>query len=245
MLIHLLSVESPSILADELGPRDPSQPWIMLGLEAPLHDNRWFRNDYRNLNGVFNRTMHYRRDSDIKILHGFVVRRGWEASPLPQVWRRPPHVFQDSGVERKLVVAFISNCEDFSGRLEYVNELRRHAPIDVYGECGDLKCGKPLYAHGRYRADQEPCLQMAGQAYLFYLAFENALCTDYVTEKLYNMLHYPIVPMVRGAAEYSTLLPPHSYIDARTHSPPELAQRLLHLARHPKVRHYCLLSFHL
>lgn len=245
MLIHLLSVESPNILAAELGPRDPSQPWIMFEPETHIKGNVFFNNDYHNLNGVFNRTMHFRRDSDIRILHGFVVRRGWEASLLPPVWRRHPHVQQDPSVTRKLAVAFISNCNDFSGRLKYVTELRRHAPIDVYGQCGDLKCGKSMYTHDGYRADQDPCLQLAGQTYLFYLAFENALCTDYVTEKLYNLLYYPVVPVVLGGAEYSILLPQHSYINAQAYSPTQLAQKLLHLADHPKVRSivHCIILY--
>ncbi|XP_050687630.1 3-galactosyl-N-acetylglucosaminide 4-alpha-L-fucosyltransferase FUT3-like isoform X2 [Eriocheir sinensis] len=234
VLIHLRSVESPSSLASELGPRDPSQPWIMFEPETHLLGNVVFYNNYRSLNGVFNRTMHYRRDSDVRMLHGFVVRRGREASVLPPVWRRPPHVQQDPSVDRKLAVAFISNCNDASGRLDYVTKLRRHAPVDVYGRCGDLKCGGSLYTLEDYRADQEPCLQFAGLTYLFYLAFENALCADYVTEKLYNLLYYPIVPVVLGAAEYPLLMPPHSYINARDYSPAQLAQKLLHLAHHPK-----------
>lgn len=57
-----------------------------------------------------------------------------------------------------------------------------------------------------------------------------------MTEKLYNLLYYPIVPVVLGAAEYPLLMPPHSYINARDYSPAQLAQKLLHLAHHPKVR---------
>lgn len=50
---------------------------------------------------------------------------------------------------------------------------------------------------------------------------------DYVTEKAFNILKYNLLPVVRGGANYSAFLPPHSYIDASKMTPSELAQ-LLH-----------------
>nr|XP_045601874.1 3-galactosyl-N-acetylglucosaminide 4-alpha-L-fucosyltransferase FUT3-like [Procambarus clarkii] len=233
VLIHLSSVKSKDQLIQDLGRRDASQPWIMFEAETHLRANLMYMNDYKTLNGVFNRTMHYRQDSDIHVLHGFVVRRGGEASLLPPSWRRQPELQQINNTQR-LAVAFVSNCDDDSGRLKYIEALKKHAPIDVYGKCGDLKCGHSLNTNKGYRIDWEPCMQYAGHHYLFYLAFENALCKDYVTEKLYNLLYYPIVPVVLGAADYSALLPPKSYINALDYTPEQLARRLQYLALHPK-----------
>lgn len=50
--------------------------------------------------------------------------------------------------------------------------------------------------------------------YFFYLSFENSLCKDYLTEKVFNIMQYDIVPVVYGGSNYSNHLPPHSYIDA-------------------------------
>nr|XP_053633321.1 alpha-(1,3)-fucosyltransferase C-like [Cherax quadricarinatus] len=233
VLIHLVSVENKEKLLKDLGTRDLSQPWIMFEVETYLKGNIMFHNDYKSLDGVFNRTMHYRQDSDVHLLHGFVVRRGRETSLLPPTWRRQPELQQINNTQN-LAVAFVSNCKDNSGRLKYIEALKKHAPIDVYGKCGSLKCGHSLYTHHGYRIDLEPCMQYAGHHYLFYLAFENALCKDYVTEKLYNLLYYPIVPVVLGAADYSTLLPPGSYISAQDYTPEQLAQKLKYLADHPK-----------
>ncbi|XP_042242965.1 3-galactosyl-N-acetylglucosaminide 4-alpha-L-fucosyltransferase FUT3-like isoform X2 [Homarus americanus] len=233
VLIHLLSVKSAEKLSEELGTRDQSQPWIMFEPETHFKGNVMFRNDYKLLNGVFNRTMHYRRDSDILMLHGFVVRRGRDASLLPPTWRRQPELHQINNTQ-KLAVAFISNCKDKSGRLEYIEALKKYAPIDVYGKCGELKCGHSLFTNEGYRIDLEPCMKYAGHHYLFFLAFENALCKDYVSEKLYNLLYYPMVPVVLGGADYSALLPPNSYINAQEYSPQQLAEKLQHLANHPK-----------
>lgn len=234
ILVHLNSVERVDKLYTTLGPRDPTQPWIMFEPESHFNGNIFFLNDYRSLNGVFNRTMHYRWDSDILLLHGFVVHRGRDASLIPPIWRRQPEL-RHVNKTRRLAVAFVSNCRDTSGRLQYITSLKQHVQVDVYGDCGDLKCGQSLFIHYSYRIDQEPCMQYAGHNYLFYLAFENALCKDYVTEKLYNLMYYSMVPVVLGGADYSAILPPNSYIDARDYTPEELGQRLQYLANNPKV----------
>ena len=49
--------------------------------------------------------------------------------------------------------------------------------------------------------------------YKFYLAFENALCPDYVTEKFFRTLKLPVVPIVMGGDNYENLVPPGSFID--------------------------------
>jgi len=63
--------------------------------------------------------------------------------------------------------------------------------------------------------------------YKFYLAFENSLCPDYVTEKFYRALDKEVVPIVYGGADYSDYAPSHSYINiADFKSPKELADYL-------------------
>ena len=57
---------------------------------------------------------------------------------------------------------------------------------------------------------------MLERQYKFYLSFENSLCPDYVTEKLYNPLLYSTVPVVYNGADYESMMAPrHSYIDVR------------------------------
>ena len=64
--------------------------------------------------------------------------------------------------------------------------------------------------------------------FYFYLAFENSICNDYVTEKFFRGLQVtisnqespcekqdiqaPVVPIVLGGANYSALAPNHSFI---------------------------------
>ena len=40
----------------------------------------------------------------------------------------------------KLVAWVVSNCDAKSGRNRYVEELKKHISVDIYGKCGSLKC---------------------------------------------------------------------------------------------------------
>lgn len=206
----------------------------MLENETHLRANLNSHLKYSELNGIFNRTFYFRSDADIRMIHGFIVRRGMEASLLPPHWVRQPEMGRENAT-RLIAVAYISDCIDHSGRLKYISELKKHITVDVYGKCGSLKCGAPRIAKARVRVDTDPCLNAAARKYYFYLAFENAICKDYVTEKLYNVLYYPMVPVVLGGANYSSLLPPNSYIDATQHTPAALAKILVRIAGDPEV----------
>ncbi|KAG7176366.1 Alpha-(1 3)-fucosyltransferase C-like 7, partial [Homarus americanus] len=233
VVVYLRGVPSRGRVLNQLAPRDPTQPWIVSTFEAPPRANSIHHIEYRSLNGVFNRTMLYRRDSDVMVPHGFIVRRD-EATLLPASWRVPPPSHRGDWHTRKPIVAFISNCRAKSGRLAYVHALQKHIPVDVYGHCGPLKCGKTMYVYHLYDPTKYECFRKAGETYLFVLAFENSLCTDYVTEKVYNLLFYPMVPIVLGSANYSALLPPNSYLDAQQYTPEQLAAKLKFLANNPE-----------
>ena len=87
--------------------------------------------------------------------------------------------------------------------------------------------------------------------YYFYLAFENSRCKDYVTEKFFRgmqvtnivvmvlalawLLQGFVIPVVLGGSGYSSIAPPHSYIDVRDYaSPQHLAQYMIHLINNRK-----------
>lgn len=75
---------------------------------------------------------------------------------------------------------------------------------------------------------------MLDTVYWFYLSFENSLCVDYVTEKLYNALEHHIVPVVFGGADYNRFMPPGSYIDAQAfRTATELVEHLRYLMDNP------------
>ena len=85
--------------------------------------------------------------------------------------------------------------------------------VDVFGACGSGKC--------------EDCPVTVERDYMFYLSFENSLCDQYVTEKLWQWLKKDIVPVVMGQHNYSAIVPPHSVINAMDFpEPKDLASHL-------------------
>lgn len=124
---------------------------------------------------------------------------------------------------RDVLVAIMgSNCGGANHRWEYVNQLKKYIDIDVYGSCGDLKCP------GHFRSD---CEKLGN--YLFYLAFENSNCDEYVTEKVWwNAYHKNSIPIVMGGVDgtYEKLLPYGSYLNVdKFANPATLAEYLLHI----------------
>lgn len=126
----------------------------------------------------------------------------------------------------RLAAWMASHCTTESRREELVAALRRSIAITTVGKCGELRCGK--------NHKDVHCYKWLAASHLFYLSFENAVCDDYHTEKLWRPLEYAMVPVVYGAPTLINILPFDSYIDATTFSSPAaLAAHLLHLATHP------------
>ena len=68
--------------------------------------------------------------------------------------------------------------------------------VDIFGTCPDGS-GKPKC---------KDCFQRVERDYMFYLAFENSFCDDYVTEKMWRWLKKDVVPVVMGKADYSGMI---------------------------------------
>ena len=193
----------------------------------------------RQLRGVINRTMTLREDSDIVARHGRVEARTQPRTEaeleaaFSQQPRRPGADFLPGGNSSSSpgkvpapVVWFVSHCNDFNGRFKYVQWLQKHIGVDIFGECGPRTCGKTRNMGRRYSLHRDPCFRMVNKNYRFYLSFENAVCRDYVTEKVFNSLQLNTIPVLLGGANYTRLLPPGSFINAGDHATPE------HLAAH-------------
>jgi len=115
----------------------------------------------------------------------------------------------------KMAAAFTSNCATTNDRMDYITTLQAFITVDVYGACGPLKCP---------RSTSQTCFEKLKKDYKFYLAFENANCKDYITEKLYlNAYQNDVVPVVLGGHpyDYKAMAPPHSYIHVEDFDSPE------------------------
>uniref|UniRef100_A0A224YN01 Fucosyltransferase n=1 Tax=Rhipicephalus zambeziensis TaxID=60191 RepID=A0A224YN01_9ACAR len=191
--------------------RAPFQKWVYWSLEPPWHTPVAL---LRGLNNTINWTMTYRLDSDI--LDNYVTmtklmpaKQPYSKQSLERIWKR----------KFKMAAWAVSSCETSGKREHYVQELRKYIDVDVYGNCGENHCSRKM---------ETACYKMFARDYFFYLSFENCICRDYVTEKLFKPLRHDIIPVVYGGANYSDAAPPGSYIDVLSFESP------MHLARHLK-----------
>jgi hypothetical protein len=85
-----------------------------------------------------------------------------------------------------------------------VRELRKHIKIDIYGNCKNLNSKKDPCANLNYK-EYKNCHKNLYKQYKIYLAFENSLCNDYITEKFWNFYQEDhifdsnVIPLVKGA----------------------------------------------
>ena len=185
--------------------RNPQQKFIFFAKES---ETRTFTVPVY-MKGIFNVTMSHRLDSDIPVPYG-AIKRKLPSDPRP----KPGMNF--AAKKTRLAAWVVSHCNTPSKREEYVIKMQQFMKVDVYGRCGPMKC------------PPAGCWGYINERYKFYLAFENSLCVDYVTEKLYRTLyHGKMIPVLLGGANYSALLPEKSFIDvADFNSPRELSRYL-------------------
>ena len=222
--------------------RRSNQRYVMYFSESPLN----YDYEYDRFSNFFNWTMTYRLDSDIPNPYGRIVQRQQQKMYVPNLlelgqWGHTydPKEFtislESKGSEKfralahrpRAVAWIVSHCGTGSDRERYVNELRRHIQVDIYGLCGNGRC-ESCPANNF----QNPlcCADNIERDYMFYLAFENSLCDQYVTEKLWSWLKKDILPVVLGQANYTAITPPHSVINAMNYpNPKDLAAHLLKL----------------
>ena len=214
--------------------RFPHQRFIFLLFETlpgTAHLPCFSRRNY------YNWTMSHRRDSDIYVgkPYGALRKLG---DGTEQVNRLPPKLqtgqrlakpeellnrqYPQLANRTKLIAWFNSHCPTHSQREDYVKELAKHIQVDIYGKCGPLEC----------LPRNDPRCDVVLDKYRFYLAAENSLCPDYVTEKFYRALMNDIVPIVIGGADYAQYAPPNSYVNvADFRSPKDLADYLLFISK--------------
>ena len=172
------------------------RPWIVYISESPAYTNL---DSFPKIAQEFDMIMSYRFDSDFVAPYGSFVNRTKTIS-------RPKVDFKNKTRE---VAWFASNCVTESQRENYVKELQKYINIDVYGFCGKIM------GTGHYHCPKSKsvfCDKMLESKYKFYLSFENSvsknfnyskyyqhklfqICKDYVTEKLFRILKYDVIPV--------------------------------------------------
>uniref|UniRef100_A0AAQ5ZU62 Fucosyltransferase n=1 Tax=Amphiprion ocellaris TaxID=80972 RepID=A0AAQ5ZU62_AMPOC len=191
-------------------PRPRGQRWAWMTLEAPPHNGNLY--PFAN---IFNMTITYRRDADITVPYGELLPKEDEG-----------RLVEDNLQEKTTLICWVvSNYKSHHKRSQVYSELNAIVPVKVYGRWIQT----PL--------DSSALLPTISHCY-FYLAFENSVSKDYITEKLwYNAYESGAVPVVLGAplSDYKAVAPPHSFIHVDEFaSVRELANYLQELAKDKK-----------
>ncbi|CAG5114956.1 unnamed protein product [Candidula unifasciata] len=185
-------------------PRRPAgQIWVKCYWESPAHYG--YPTPYKPWMNAFNWTFNYRTDSDIFAPNNRLA------------WRNSAHLLPDSAYleisqkKTRNVAWFVSNCHTQSQREVYVKEMQKYIDVDIYGNCGTHSCK---------RAEEGECERALTSTYKFYLSFENSLCKDYVTEKLFRNIEFRshIIPVVRGGFDYNKYIPSGAFINTANFS---------------------------
>lgn len=183
------------LLPSDLPSRKPRfQKYVYWSSEPPEHMNTL------EMPIMFEWSMTYRLDSHIVNPQTIISRPAAPAVTLSKwsayrLWRTKSRIAARESV----------SCKVSGIQHDYIDELQRLIIVDDFGKCGVNNCNT---------FGTEQCEIIFERDYLFYLAFEDAFCKDYVSERFYEMLELNIVPVVLGAANYSVIAPPGSYIDA-------------------------------
>lgn len=191
--------------------RSVRQLYVLLGVEPA-----WVHPLPGIFNKFFNLTWTYKLSSDI--VHPYLLIKnvfGNIIGPkLNMQWMNikdlPPinnYIVQKLQNKRIAAVWVATNCFA-QPRLNFVRYLRHELTkyghrMDTYGFCGNLSCPKiPTERNGVLTN----CYAKIESDYYFYLAFENSMTEDYVTEKVLHGLQHFAVPVVFGGADYTRYL---------------------------------------
>ena len=179
--------------------RNPNQLWAFYTLESQRRSFCSTHYKIEDLDDWFNITSTFKLKStmihdykpfpsfnDLKnnarYLKGFVNFRKDDEEPSMAHFQRE---LDKKPKNASLALWFVSHCETPSKREEFAKDLSKHISIDIFGECSsEFKSSKtdPCKNIKDSTLSNECNIQMFN-SYKFYLAFENSLCDEYVTEK--------------------------------------------------------------
>ncbi len=203
-------------------PRKNHHEWAILHEESPKNNYILCHPECLRL---FNHTATFKRESDYPITTQYLEK----LSDLTDTNYLVPTAEKSRNGLASAVYAH-SDCDPPSDRDAYVTELMKHMEIDSYGRCLHNKELPPVL-QDPLTMDNKDFFKILSK-YKFNLAFENAICDDYMTEKLWRPLKLGSVPVYRGSSKVRDFLPHNksAVLADEFDSPEELATFLKQLA---------------
>lgn len=201
-------------------PRRPWHEWVLFHEESP-------QNNYILVHGptirLFNHTSTFRRESDYPLPSHSLPSLSYLTDRKPVSLETKNDLKNKQGLAPVLYVQ--SHCDVPMERDNYVKELMKYIPVDSYGKCVHNK-DLPKHLINPVKSMQDADFFDILANYKFHIAFENAMCKDYMTEKLFRPLHLGSVPIYLGSSYAKEWMPTnHSMILVDDFpSPEELAK---------------------
>ncbi|KAI5640930.1 glycosyltransferase family 10 (fucosyltransferase) c-term domain-containing protein [Phthorimaea operculella] len=173
-------------------------------------------------NGFFNWTWTYRLDSDLTLPH-FVVKdiKGNIVAPRNDVkWIKQEDMLPVSDEVRRIlaekkadkVVAWFDTSSNLEPKIypimaKLCERLRLEYDIHIFRFA--------MYSGNDCNTDEtrNACDQMLRSDFHFYLAFEEQLSEDFVSDNVLRAYNNFVIPIVLGGANYTRFLPEGSYIN--------------------------------
>ncbi|XP_061180196.1 glycoprotein 3-alpha-L-fucosyltransferase A-like [Saccostrea echinata] len=185
------------------------QIWILNTMETDIFMKKYYKEWNNNLDWL----MSYRRDSDIYRPYGILRKR------KTLLVKNYTEVFQ----KKKFFGVWMSgHCPVPSRRKDYILNLKNYIQVDMFGSCGRSVCLSRT-------PGLNECLRNFSRDYKFYFAFENNICKDYTTEKLFNVFlgDLDVIPVINGPQSVAEYIPNGTFINALDFtSPKALADKL-------------------
>lgn len=180
-------------------PRKAHHDWALFHEESPKNNYKLF---HKPVITLFNYTATFSRHSHLPLTTQYL-----EGIEVLKSHRYLVPLRSKNNLRKRLapLVYVQSDCDPPSDRDSYVRELMTYIEVDSYGEClhnrdlpQPLKTPASMDADGFYRIVAQ---------YKFILAFENAVCDDYITEKFWRPLKLGVVPVYYGSPSITDWLP--------------------------------------
>jgi len=179
-------------------PRYDHEQWALFHEESPK--NNYLLSHEESLN-LFNFTATFKMASDFPLTSQYIESLSMITSKK---------FFQSTARKNELrlkrgfapVMYVQSSCEAPSDRDSFVAELMKHIDVDSYGRCLNNKHLPPHIAEPVEGMIHDDFLSLVGN-YKFVLAMENAVCDEYITEKLWRTINVGAVPVYYGSSKLS------------------------------------------
>lgn len=178
-------------------PRSQNDLWALYHEESPK--NMPFLS-FHNAISMFNLTATPSRFSDIPLTLQYLGDEGdfAERDGFMQSLDTKNSLQRDQGIAPVLYLNSI--CDTLSLRDQYIAQLMQHVKVDSYGKC--------LHNIDLPKSLTDDYLETLGSSrlyrfiakYKFIIAYENAACDDYITEKLWRALKVGTIPIYFGAS---------------------------------------------